>query len=109
MKIATSSILMSILIVGLAGAASAQSGTSIDGAHLGAANGAGVGTGLGTGLGTGIGTGLAVRTTRCAALNGGLGNGTSAGTSNMRANGTSLNMSPNPRAPNVAGSAFASP
>jgi hypothetical protein len=112
MKIVTSSILVSVLIIGLSGAAYAQSETSTDGgmggAHFGSANGEGVGTGLGTGLGTGIGTGLGAGTARGATtMGGGVTTGAGAATNNMRVNGTSLNMSPNPRAPNVAGTAFA--
>jgi hypothetical protein len=112
MKLVMNGILVSALILGLSGAAYAQSGSGIGGgmggAHFGSANGEGVGTGLGTGLGSGlgngIGTGLGAGTARGPAT---IGAGPAA--SNMRANGTSLNMSPNPRAPDVAGTAFAPP
>jgi hypothetical protein len=111
MKIVTHSILASALLIGLSGAAYAQSGsaTSADmsSAQLNGANGAGTGTGLGNGV---TGTSPGARSVRGATAIGGRG-GTESGpsVSNMRANGTSLNMNPNPRAPNVAGNAFAPP
>ena len=114
MKFAANSLLISALIMGVSGAAYAQSGSGVtggmSGAHFGSANGSSVGTGLGTGLRTGLGTGLGQGSARGAATIGsGLSAGTGAATSNMRANGTSLSTSPDPRAPDVAGTAFAPP
>ncbi|RDK01086.1 hypothetical protein DLM46_20030 [Paraburkholderia lacunae] len=111
MKIVTHGMLASALLIGLSGAAYAQSGgaTSADmgGAPLNGANGAGTGTGLGTGV-TGPSAGAAtVRGATAIGARGGTESGPSM--SNMRANGTSLNMNPDPRAPNVSGNAFAPP
>jgi hypothetical protein len=114
MKLAMNGILVSALILGLSGTAYAQSGVGMGGGmggvHFGSANGEGVGTGMGTGLGSGLGSGIST----------GLGAGMARGpatigadagpaANDMRANGTSLNMSPDPRAPDVAGTAFAPP
>lgn len=107
MKIVTNSILAAVLVVCMSGTAYAQSGSATPGDPSGA-NGAGTGTGLGTGAaGTGLSGGPARGTT---AIGGGVGTGSGApAANNMRANGTSLNMNPDPRAPNVGGNAFAPP
>ena len=118
MKIVTKVIFTSALMMGLTGVAYAQSANlranGTNGLQAGAANsaGAGLGTGLGTGVaspspmpgtstGTGTGSMGGVPATGAAA-----GTGSGPALNNMRANGTSLNMSPNPRAPNVTGKAF---
>ncbi|NKJ50073.1 hypothetical protein CIC12_25755 [Burkholderia sp. SG-MS1] len=108
MKIVTGSMAVTwvALCIGIAGAADAQqsgntsagmSGMQSSGAHNTGAAAAGMGTGAGTGLGPtpGIGTSVGVtgRSSSGPALN------------NMRANGTSLDMNPDPRAPNVTGKA----
>lgn len=112
MRIVTGSIAMSMaaLLIGIAGAADAQqsgnAGVDLGGAPGGSANQTGVAPGMGAG------TGLKPNSPMP-------GTGTSAGTpagatgridsgpalNNMRANGTSLDMNPDPRAPNVTGRA----
>ncbi|MFM0202963.1 hypothetical protein PQR53_24190 [Paraburkholderia fungorum] len=118
MKIVAKSFLMSALVIGLTGAAYAQSANL--GAHgmvgLQAAGINGAGTGLGTGMGTGLGTGAASPSPmpgagtmgRSTAIGATGSVGSSPALNNMRANGTSLNMNPDPRAPNVTGRAFGS-
>ncbi|CAB3788068.1 hypothetical protein [Paraburkholderia fynbosensis] len=108
MKIVTGSMAVTLvaLLVGIAGAADAQqsgntsagmSGTQSSGANTTGAAAAGMGTGTGTGLsptpGVGMSAGVTSRSSSGPALN------------NMRANGTSLDMNPDPRAPNVTGKA----
>jgi hypothetical protein len=109
MKIVTGSIAVSMsaltaaLMIGVAGAAYAQqssqagggmSGTQSGGVnHAGAAAGTSVGTGAGPSPMPGVGT--------SAGTTGGIRSGPVLNT--MRANGTSLDMSPDPRAPNLAG------
>jgi hypothetical protein len=103
MKIAKGSIVASALVMGVAAAAYGQSvglpgnagaggmnGVQSSGINnMGAAAGAGLGTGAGTSPTPGVGT------------MGGAGAGPALNT--MRANGTSLNMNPDPRVPNLAG------
>lgn len=105
MKIVTGSIVVSALMVGVAGAAYAQSGaqsgdlgaSGMNGAQSGGANSTGVAAG------TSLGAGASPMPGGATAM-GGTGNARSGPVlNNMRANGTSLNMSPDPRAPNLAG------
>jgi hypothetical protein len=111
MKIVTKGILTSALVMGLASAAYAQSANlnanGMVGLQAGGTNGAGTGTGLGTGLGTGAASPSptpGVGTMGGSPAIGGTGStGSGPALNNMRANGTSLNMNPNPRAPNVTG------
>ncbi|MFM0039616.1 hypothetical protein PQQ53_10045 [Paraburkholderia strydomiana] len=107
MKIVTGSIAVTLtaLLVGIAGAADAQqsgnASAGMSGAQPGGTNNtgaaAGIGAGAGTGLsptpGVGMSAGVTGRSSSGPALN------------NMRANGTSLDMNPDPRAPNVTGKA----
>ncbi|MFL9902448.1 hypothetical protein PQR75_32055 [Paraburkholderia fungorum] len=112
MKFVTKSVLMSALVFGLTGAAYAQS------ANLGANGTVGLQAGgiSGSGMGMGLGTGAAtpspmpgVGTMGHATALGGTGSvGSGPALNTMRANGTSLNMNPDPRAPNVSGRAFGS-
>ncbi|MEA3085160.1 MAG: hypothetical protein QOC89_2857 [Paraburkholderia sp.] len=120
MKIVTKSFLVSALVIGLTGAAYAQSANmganGMVGLQAGGINGTGMGMGLGTGMGMGLGTGAASPSPMPGG--GAMGHATSIGgtgsvgsgpaLNTMRANGTSLNMNPDPRAPNVAGRAFGS-
>jgi hypothetical protein len=120
MKIATRNVLMLALTMGLTAAAYAQSANLGANGSIGlqAGGGHGAGMGLGTGLGTGLGIGAATPAPapapamgtvgRSTAIGGTGGVGSGPALNNMRANGTSLNMSPNPRAPNVTGKAFGS-
>lgn len=120
MKIVAKSVLISALVIGLTGAAYAQSANmganGMGGLQAGGINGAGPGMGLGRGMGMGLGTGAASPSPmsgvgtmgRSTAIGGTGGVGSGPALSNMRANGTSLNMNPDPRAPNVAGRAFGS-
>ncbi|MFM0734629.1 hypothetical protein PQQ52_29525 [Paraburkholderia sediminicola] len=115
MKIVTKVIFTSALMIGLTGMAYAQSANlganGTNGLQAGGANSAGMG--LGTGPGTGLGTGAASPSPLPGAgmvggspvTGGGGGIGSGPVLNNMRANGTSLNMNPNPRAPNVSGTA----
>jgi len=102
MKIVASGVVISAVLVGLAGTAFAQSTNSsgsVNGGQGGAqTNSAGVvgGTATGTGTGTGV-----TPNTNGIGMTGNVHVGPALNT--MRANGTSLNQSPNPRAPNVAG------
>lgn len=112
MKIVTKAILISALMMGLTGVAYAQSANlrvnGVNGLQAGGVNGAGMG--LGTGLGTaaaGSSPTPGVGTVGGAPAIGGPGStGSGPVLNNMRANGTSLNMNPDPRAPNVTGRAF---
>jgi hypothetical protein len=109
MNIATKCVLVSTLMIGLAGAAYAQSASStsdvIGGVQPGGINGAD--TGLGTALAPGVGSSPGAGTARgAAAIGSGMNRGLGAPAYNMRANGTSLYMNPDPRAPNVTGRAF---
>jgi hypothetical protein len=120
MKIVAKSFLVSALVIGLTGAAYAQSANmganGMVGLQAGGINGTGMGTGLGTGMGVGLGRGAAspspmpgVGTMGHSAAIGATGSvGSGPALNNMRANGTSLNMNPDPRAPNVTGRAFGS-
>jgi hypothetical protein len=110
MKIAAKSVLTTVLAMGLMSAAYAQSANlganGAGGLQAGGANGAGQATSSGTGTpGTKPTPGLG--TVGSPPAIGGAGNvGSGPVLNNMRANGTSLNMSPDPRAPNVTGRAF---
>ncbi|MBB4518906.1 hypothetical protein [Paraburkholderia fungorum] len=116
MKIATKGVLTSVLVMGLMSVAYAQSANlGVNGANglngtgglqAGGANGAGQPMNPGTGSASpsptpGLGTAGSPP-----AIGGTGGVGSGPVLNNMRANGTSLNMSPNPRAPNVTGRAF---
>ncbi|CAB3732087.1 hypothetical protein [Paraburkholderia rhynchosiae] len=119
MKIATGgmarTVLMSACVVGMIGAAHAQSGSARAGngglsatpSNGNVNGGAGGGTNAGTGAGT-AGSTLSP-TPGLATPSGSVGSGRtgSAGLgpalNNMRANGTSLNQNPDPRVPNVSG------
>jgi hypothetical protein len=113
MNIVTKGILTSAWVMGLASAAYAQSANlnanGMVGLQAGGTNGAGTGTGLGTGLGTGAASPSPSPTPGVGTMGGspaigGTGStGSGPALNNMRANGTSLNMNPNPRAPNVTG------
>ncbi|MEZ0606595.1 hypothetical protein ACAX43_31390 [Paraburkholderia sp. IW21] len=108
MRIVITAVLTSVLMMGLAGVAYAQS------AHLRADGMNGLQAGAGMGLGTGLGPGAAgsgptpgagtAAGSRAIGRLGSTGSGPVPNT--MRANGTSLNMNPDPRAPNVTGKAF---
>lgn len=110
MKIVTKTLLAAALMMGLTGVACAQSANlnanGAVGLQAGGTNGTGQGMGLGTGAATpsptpGAGT---VGSSPATGRTGSLGSGPAL--NNMRANGTSLNASPDPRAPNVTGKAF---
>ncbi|RKE39591.1 hypothetical protein B0G76_6027 [Paraburkholderia sp. BL23I1N1] len=115
MKIVAKGMLISALMIGLTGVAYAQSANlganglgGLGGLQAGGSNGAGVGQRMSVGTGAaslsptpGIGT---MGSTPAIGGTGSMGSGPAL--SNMRANGTSLNMNPDPRAPNVAGKAF---
>lgn len=113
MKIVTKVIFASALMVGLTGMGYAQSANlganGTNGLQAGGANSAGMG--LGTGLGTGAASPSPMPgagTVGGSPVTGGAGGiGSGPVLNNMRANGTSLNMNPNPRAPNVSGTALA--
>lgn len=106
MKVVTRSIAVSALVMSFAGAAQAQSGGAVGGMNGpqsgGAANASATagGANLGTGPSSMPGVGTVGSATAIGAT-GGVGAGPVLPT--MRANGTSLNMSPDPRAPNLAG------
>ena len=102
MKIVSGSIAVSALMISVAGAAYAQqSGNAggVNGAQSDAGNNAGVAAGTNAGIGAGPspmpGVGTSVGTARSA--------GSGPVLNNMRANGTSLDMNPDPRAPNLTG------
>ncbi|CAB3803028.1 hypothetical protein LMG28614_05724 [Paraburkholderia ultramafica] len=109
MNIAGKCVLVSALMIGLSGATHAQSASStpdvIGGVQPGGINGADTGAsmGLAPGVGSSPGTGIA---RGAATIGGGMNSGLGAPANNMRANGTSLYMNPDPRAPNVTGRAF---
>ncbi|AXL49872.1 hypothetical protein DSC91_001843 [Paraburkholderia caffeinilytica] len=112
MKIVTKTLFVAALMMGSMGVASAQSANLSANGRVGLQAGGinGAGTGQGVSLGTGM-TGLSATpglgTVGSSPTVGGTGsNGSGPALSNMRANGTSLNMSPDPRAPNVTGKAF---
>lgn len=122
MKIAAKGVLTSVLMMGLMSVACAQSANlGVNGANganglngagglqAGGANGAGQAMSPGTGPASPIPT-PGLGTAGSPPAIGGTGGTGSVGSgpvlNNMRANGTSLNMSPNPRAPNVTGRAF---
>jgi hypothetical protein len=105
MKILTKATLTAALVTGLTSVAYAQS-ANLGGLQAGGTNGVGAGQGMGTGaagpsLSPGVG---AVGRSTTSGGTGSIGSGPVL--NNMRANGTSLNMNPDPRAPNVAGKAF---
>jgi hypothetical protein len=109
MKIVTGSIAvtMAALLIGIAGAAQAQqpgsAGLGLSGTQAGGGNNAAAaaGTTVGTDIGTGLRPTPGVGTS--AGATGSIGSGPAL--NNMRANGTSLDMSPDPRAPNLTGHA----
>ncbi|MFM0503469.1 hypothetical protein [Paraburkholderia caffeinilytica] len=110
MNIATRTMLATALVMGLTGVTWAQSANlnanGMVGLQAGGTNGMGQGMGLGTGTASpsptpGAGT---VGSSPATGRTGSLGSGPAL--NNMRANGTSLNASPDPRAPNVTGKAF---
>lgn len=111
MRIVTKVIFTSALMIGLTGMAYAQSANlganGTNGLQAGGANNAGMG--LGTGLGTGAASPSPMPGAGTVGSSPVTGGGASVGSgpvlNNMRANGTSLNMNPNPRAPNVSGTA----
>jgi hypothetical protein len=106
MKRVTKAALIAALMMGLSSVAYAQS-ANLGGLQAGGTSGAGAGQGTGAaGPGPTPGVSAVGRST----TNGGTGNiGSGPALNNMRANGTSLNMNPDPRAPNVAGKAFGQP
>ncbi|MGF6902169.1 hypothetical protein [Paraburkholderia sp. GAS348] len=112
MKIVAKGVLTSALVMGLASAAYAQSANlganGVGGLQAGGANGAGAGQGMNLGAGAaGLSPTPGVGTVGSSPAIGGPGGmGSDPVLNNMRANGTSLNMSPDPRAPNVTGKAF---
>ncbi|MFL9885629.1 hypothetical protein PQR66_21475 [Paraburkholderia agricolaris] len=119
MKIATKGVLTSVLMLGLMSVACAQSANlGVNGANgangLNGAGGLQAGGANGAGQAMSPGTGVAspnptrgLSTVGSPPAIGGTGSvGSGPVLNNMRANGTSLNMSPNPRAPNVTGRAF---
>ncbi|NPT61123.1 hypothetical protein [Paraburkholderia elongata] len=110
MKIVTKGVLTSALVLGLASVACAQSANlganGLGGLQAGGATGAGQGMSVGTGA-AGLSPTPGLGTVGSSPAIGGTGSmGSGPVLNNMRANGTSLNMSPDPRAPNVAGKAF---
>lgn len=112
MKVVTRVIFTSALMMGLTGVADAQSAnlraSGTNGLQAGGGNsaGAGLGTGLGTGAASPSPMPGAGTVSGSPAIGGAGGVGSGPVLNNMRANGTSLNMSPDPRAPNVTGKAF---
>ncbi len=112
MKILTKAMLTATLVTGLTSVAYAQSANlganGMGGLQAGGTNGAGAGQGMNLGTGaTGPSPTPGVSAVGRATMSGGTGSiGSGPALNNMRANGTSLNMSPDPRAPNVAGKAF---
>lgn len=122
MEIVTGRWVALALMIGLTVTAYAQSGnpagSAMNGTQSGTANSAGMGfgTGLstsanpGAGLtpnagGAGAGTGGGAGAGRGAGRGAGSSSGSGPALSNMRANGTSLDISPDPRAPNLTGKA----
>ena len=102
---------LALVMMGLADAAQAQSGTAGSGAANSAQSGAGNNGGATAGTGAGTGTGLTPGGSALGGMTGGSTGGVPGGVpsapalNSMRANGTSLYMSPDPRAPNVTGRA----
>ncbi|WP_233855659.1 hypothetical protein [Paraburkholderia sp. HD33-4] len=127
MKAATDGIvqwalLAALSMLGAAGTVNAQQlgnpGGSQNGTHAGTGAGTGAGTSAGTGgaaaggamgIGTGVSPSAMPGPGMSAGGSYGLGAGGATGSgdalNNMRANGTALYMSPDPRAPNVTGRA----
>ncbi|ASW00595.1 hypothetical protein [Paraburkholderia aromaticivorans] len=98
MKTVKGSTAVWALMIGFAAAACAQpanAGTGVIGMQSNGSNA--TGGAPGTGLGTGAGTSAPPAVGRTGAAGGG------PALSNMRANGTSLNENPDPRAPHLAG------
>jgi hypothetical protein len=83
-------------VIGNSGSQPGVTGNASNGAGNGAGNGLVNGAGLNQGTSLGPGTGMGPTGTQGAAS-------PAPALNNMRANGTSLNMSPDPRAPNVTG------
>lgn len=112
MKIVTKTLLTTVLMTGLVGVACAQSANlganGRVGLQAGGINGADAGQGMSLGRGAaGLSPTPGLGTVGNAPAIGGTGSiGSGPALNNMRANGTSLNMNPDPRAPNVAGKAF---
>ncbi|WP_345814797.1 hypothetical protein AAGS40_21390 [Paraburkholderia sp. PREW-6R] len=118
MKIVTGKIVGAAFMLGVASVGWAQTGNvgggtgSVTGGEAGAVNAPGVSTGLGAGVTAAPGT---VPGAARGAAGGSAGTGVPAvsglpggaraapALGDMRANGTSLNMNPDPRAPNVTG------
>ncbi|SIO70150.1 hypothetical protein SAMN05444172_6455 [Burkholderia sp. GAS332] len=108
MKRVTKAALIAALMMGLSSVAYPQS-ANLGGLQAGGTSGAGAGQGMGTGA-AGPGPTPGVNAVGRATTSGGSGNiGSGPVLNNMRANDTSLNMNPDPRAPNVAGKAFGKP
>ncbi|NPT46927.1 hypothetical protein GNZ12_37610 [Paraburkholderia sp. 1N] len=107
MKILTKAMLTAALVTGLTSVAYAQS-ANLGGLQAGGTNGAGAGQGMSLGTGAaGPSPTPGVSAVGRSTTSGGTGSiGSGPVLNNMRANGTSLNMNPDPRAPNVAGKAF---
>ena len=126
MKIATGEVVLRLVLlaalstVGAAGAVDAQQlgnpGGSANGSNVGgnaSANAGGATGAAAVGGATGIGTGVSptampgpgMSAGGSYGLGSGSGSGSGAALNNMRANGTALYMSPDPRAPNVTGRA----
>jgi hypothetical protein len=101
----STSVLAAALMIGVAGAAHAQQSGNPAGGMIGAQSGGANHTGTAAGTGAGLGSGLSPTpgVGLSAGAAGSIGSGPTL--SNMRANGTSLDMSPDPRAPNVTGRA----
>lgn len=112
MNIMTKAALTAALVTGLTSVAYAQSANlganGIGGLQAGGTNSAGTGQGMSLGTGAaGPSPSPGVGAMGRATTSGGTGStGSGPVLNNMRANGTSLNMNPDPRAPNVAGKAF---
>ena len=107
MKIVAAGVLTWALVTGLTGVAYAQSANLGANGTMGLQAGGGHGAGLGMGLGGGTaspGAPTGAGVTGRSATAGATGSARSGPALNtMRANGTSLNMNPDPRAPNVTG------
>ncbi len=106
MNIVTGGWVALALGIGLTCGAHAQpvnpAGNGMNGAQSGMANSAGTGFGTGLSTNTNPGAGLTPNATGSGVRS---GSGSAPALNNMRANGTSLEMSPDPRAPNVTGKA----
>ena len=110
MKRVTKAALIAALMMGLSSVACAQS-ANLGGLQAGGTSGAGAGQGMSLGTGAaGPSPTPGVNAVGRSTTSGGTGHiGSGPVLDNMRANGTCLNMNPDPRAPNVAGKAFGQP